>query len=207
MDSVHKKVKRTVVGINFIESGATHDGIVMAITERGAYVLTSDDDIDIEDFNSEDDDTEHVQVLIRNQGVVKNVKFLASGAGIAILLCGGLTPDQRSELAEVELFEGNLQEFQEVYTYSHQNKYRVLTPGNIMSLYDEGFDHSCSAHSITRYGSPVFNEDSQLVGMCFSYSDYLSSYNIAEIAKKIDCNFGRGYTSVRLSLQNLRQQN
>jgi len=29
--------------------------------------------------------------------------------------------------------------------------------------------------------------------MCFNFSEYVSSYNIAEIARKIDNNFGREY--------------
>ncbi|XP_066343885.1 uncharacterized protein [Miscanthus floridulus] len=202
MDPVkrYKRVKKTVVEINVMNSFVpVRDGIVMALMDRDMVVLTSDHDIDI--------NCQGVAVFIPDQGVVKNVTVLASRAGIAILLCSNLTPDQQRELVEVELFEGDLQEFQEVYTYSHQNKYRVLTPGNIMSLDAIGFDHSCSAHSITHYGSPVFNEDAQLVGMCFNFSEYVSSYNIAEIARKIDNNFGREYISVQLSLQNLRQQN
>lgn len=107
-----------------METDAVHvrDGVVMALMGRDIVVLTSDLDINSQDF----------EVFIPDQGEVKNVKILASGAGIAILLCRNLSPDQQRALAEVELFEGDLQEFQEVYTYSHQNKYRVLTPGNIM---------------------------------------------------------------------------
>lgn len=59
---------------------------------------------------------------------------------------------------------------------------------------EASFDHDCLRFLSTHKGAPTVNNDGHLVGFCSSHNGYLTSYNIRELAVKIQRNQGRHFT-------------
>lgn len=174
----------------------SYDGIVLAFQPKSMAILV--------DERAVSGPRERIRVKFPDGAMVRISRCRQMGAKIAVLECP-LTDKQRLDLKEVDIFEGDLQEFQEVHTYSDCSRDRVLTPGNITFIFAGGFKHTCSAHQRSTFGSAVFNADAQLVGVCYEYAGKLQAYDIGALMQKIQDTCNIGPMSVNDTIKYLRQ--
>ncbi|CAN6182208.1 unnamed protein product [Urochloa humidicola] len=193
---LHDKISRSVVTIS---NGADNrDGIVVACTPRLTYIIADERGLFVNGQSA-------VRVTFPGSNIGTHISYTTTNNGLIAIVCHNINRMQQPGLEPVEFYEGDLKELQDVYCYSDQFTDKTLTPGAISSFFTGGFNHTCSAHYISQYGSLVINSSAQLVGMNFKYNHYLSAYNTAAIAAKMEQNNLRTFTTIGAAIQFVRQ--
>ncbi|XP_006658077.1 uncharacterized protein LOC102722783 [Oryza brachyantha] len=74
---------------------------------------------------------------------------------------------------------------QEVYTvnYEGMREPSLLVRGRVTHVGEGSFFHDCTPGTFTIYGSPVFNEQSELVGICHKNYGVIEAFDVNEIEK------------------------
>ncbi|CAO1942492.1 unnamed protein product, partial [Urochloa humidicola] len=110
-------------------------------------------------------------------------------------------------IQEIRLAERELAQSQEVHVYSPA--FELLTPGNVMGeRNNQRFQCNCAAMVDTEDGSPVIDNNGDLVGMCDSFQNlYLTARSTYTIAYEIMNYQGIQFESIQHTLQHLRSFN
>ncbi|KAG0552424.1 hypothetical protein BDA96_01G506100 [Sorghum bicolor] len=87
----------------------------------------------------------------------------------------------------VRFSEQQVSHNQEVYTvnYERMREPSMLVRGRVTHVGQMSFYHDCTPGSFTDLGSPVFNEQRELVGMCYCNHGVIGAINMIRIAEQL----------------------
>ncbi|XP_022682828.1 uncharacterized protein LOC101786993 isoform X2 [Setaria italica] len=201
-DEDQKKKKKEEVKVEY----EMYDGTVLSSQQDCLYIIASSK------FRDKID-SKPIEVMLPNGKLIPIERgcfdMASEDSGIIGIRCTNPTPGVEcgfGMLEPIEICEDPVQEQQEVYTYSHHFKERLLTPGSTMLVEENSFDHGCGRFIHTHIGTAVVNTDGRFVGFNFSHKGYLTAYNMREVAARIEKNQGRHFKRISDTFQHLRQQ-